>query len=174
MRVRTKLVLPGAKAALTKERGGFSGLLMLATCAILAFAMIFSVTFMQASTARSVAESVEHTIALECLSSCYINNSDSQTWTSNTVFKALSSEGTPIDPLAEFNQIMTSYHLMGAGGAEQILMRYDKQGSDGISSPTFELQIYGWNSQDTLWGQLIPITPNVSKVVIEDIYLPSV
>lgn len=155
---------------LKRKRSGFSGLIMLSTTAICAVALIFVVIFMQASTARSVAESVEHTIALECLSSCYVNNNDNQTWTSNAIFKPLTAEGNAINPLEEFNQAMTTYGLMGKGGNEQILMKYTKDGS----SPTFELQIYGWNCLEAVWSKAIPITPNMAKVVIEDVYQPTV
>lgn len=126
------------------------------------------VTMMTASSARSVAESVEHTIALECLSSCYVNNNPTQTWTSNRTFKPLADNGQDINPLTEFNRIMTQYRLMGSTGNEKIFMKYTAG-----TTPTFELQIYDWNCLDAVWSQIVRITPAPVKVTIEDIYKPN-
>lgn len=161
---------------LKMKRKGTGGLLFIFTSMALAFMMIVSITFIRASTARSIAESVEHTIALQCLASCYTHPdkyNDYNQWTSNKTFDSVSDSGSDIDPLGEFNSLMTSYNLIDPGrGATQISMVYDKNGNvyNNKKHPTFEIQIAGWTADDTFWVRRLPIRPNPVKVTIEDSY----
>lgn len=161
---------------LKRDRNGTGGLLFIFTSMALAFMMICSITFIRASTARSIAESVEHTIALQCLASCYTHPTkynDYNQWTSNKTFDAVSDSGSDIDPLQEFNNLMMSYKLIDPSKpATKISMVYDKKGNvyRGKKHPTFEIQIAGWSADDTFWARTLQIKPNPVKVTIEDSY----
>lgn len=164
---------------LKQDRCGTGGLLFIFTSMILAVTMIGTVTFIRASTARSVAESVEHTIALQCLASCYTHPNKygtTNTWTSDNVFDSVTKDGTTIDPLNEFNSLMTSYHLISNDKADKISMKYSKHDNivNGSYHPSFEIQIAGWSASDTFWDSVLKITPNPAKVTIEDSYKSSI
>lgn len=178
---------------LNSERDGTGGLLLLITSSMLAFMMIFTITLIRVSTARSVAESVEHTIALQCLASVYSHPAEyptEQTWTANTTFPSVSKTGTAIDPLQQFNDTMKSYHFMktneyinahpgvndaeqaAANSTEKITMRYNPNDNihGGRTHASFEIQIYDWACDNSIWSDIIKIKPNPVKVTIEDGY----
>lgn len=159
---------------LKRKKAGTGGLLFIFTTMALAFLMVFTVTYIRVTTARSVAESVEHTIALQCLASAYTHPDkygETNYWTSNKIFDPITSTSKEINPLEEFNRIMTSYNLMGKQ-ATKIAMAYNKTDNmnGGVPHSTFEIQVSGWTSKNYFWSNVIPIVPNPVKVVIEDDY----
>lgn len=170
------------KDYLERDRSAAGGLVFIFVTMILALTMIITITFIRASTARSVAESVEHTIALECLASIYthpdIYDGD-QTWTSNHVFESINSSGSTIDPLNQFITVMQEYNLMRsderagfASGDSEIFiyMRYIEADEDSNGYPTFEIQIGNWVCFDSWWDHVFKITPSAVKVTIESDY----
>lgn len=169
---------------MNKDRHGTGGVLFLLSTAMLAVMMVFTITFIRISTAKSVAESVEHTIALQCLASAYLHPtkySDTNTWTSNKTFDAITTGSDPINPLQQFNDTMKAYNLMKHGersgqadgtADEWIAMKYIKKDSTSLSPEgkplsTFEIQIGGWTCYDNWWDAAWPIVPNSAKVTIE-------
>lgn len=172
------------KQMLEKRKDGTGGLLFIFTSMILAVILIGTTTFIRAATSRSVAESVEHTIAMQCLASCYTHPEqygDYQVWTSNTTFEPINRDGVRFDPLNTFNSVMKSYRLMrsnerpnaadGASG-ERISMKWNRNDHvyDGETHPTFEIQIGPYACYDSWWDHIFKITPNPVRVVVEDSY----
>lgn len=160
------------KSYLDSARKGTGGLLFMFVSGICALTMVFTITFIRDSTARAVAESTEHTIAMECLASCYSNNLPAQTWNSNYLFPALNSydpTATPFDPLKTFNDTMHSYRLMApeySVPADQVYMKYD---TSSPNHPTFEIQFGPFQVFDSWWDDtFFKIYPNPMQVVIED------
>lgn len=167
---------------LQSNRHGTGGLLFMFVSIVMALTMVLTITFVRMSTARSVAESVEHTIALQCLASCYTHPdkyNNENYWTGNREFDSITESGQPIDPLKQFNDAMVTYHLMSPRGLdkEQIAMSYKKADPSSVRKgqrvPSFEIQISNWACYDTWWEHLSRIRPNPVKVVIENDYLPS-
>ena len=167
---------------LNADRRGTGGLLFMFVSIVMALTMVLTITYVRASTARSVAESVEHTIALQCLASCYTHPNkynDENFWTGNREFESITETGQPIDPLQQFNDAMVTYRLMNTRdlGDEQISMAYKKADASSVRKgkkvPSFEIQISNWSCYDTWWDHLSKISPNPVKVVIEADYLPS-
>lgn len=161
---------------LNERRDGTSGILLVVVAATLAALMCVSLTLIRASTAKSIAESVEHTVALQCLVSCYThpyNYGDYTKWDSNHIFEPITKNGTSIDPATEFNNIMLSeYGMMSDSGNEEISMVYDKKGNyfHGAYYPTFEIQISGWTCRDTAFSNIFQIRPEPMKVTVEEQY----
>lgn len=155
---------------LKTDRKGTGGLLILYSGAFLSLMLVLTISLIKVSTSRSVAESVEHTIAMECLASSYVNNVNSQTWTSDHVFDSITKTGQSIDPKKQFNSVMTSYHLIdpSSTGKETIYMKYNRRDSGGL--PSFTLQISNWDCNISFWTQKWTITPNPAKVTIENNY----
>lgn len=158
-----------AKNYLDSARKGTGGLLFLFVSGICALTMIFTITFIRVSTARAVAESTEHTIAMECLASCYSNNTPSQTWRTNHEFPPLNSHtmgATNFNPLETFNKTMIAYNLMDPNDvSEEVYMKYD---NSNRNHPTFEIQFGPFRIYDTYWEHMVTVFPNPMQVVIED------
>lgn len=112
------------KDRLNTKREGVGGLLFLVCAMAIAGMLTFSTTLARSAMIRSVAESIEHTIALECLASCYtnpvINGVDTGAghgyWSGggDIGFEPIgSSPGmVRIYPVAQFNEMMTGLKLM--------------------------------------------------------------
>lgn len=169
-----------------KERSGAGGILFIGCSMALAMIFVLTITFIRLSTAKSVAESVEHTIALQCLASCYLHpNSygEDNVWTDTTQkFDPITEGGNQIKPVDQFISTMKAYNLMSRGergktdGAADIkvAMRYIKHDSSNYSSnPSFEICVYNWSSYDSYWTHVFKIKPNPVKVVVEDAYKPN-
>ena len=161
---------------LNKTRRGTGGLLIIYTSMALTLMLVTTITFIRVSTARSVAESVEHTIALQCLASCYTHPesySNENYWSDNKEFEPIYGKGDDINPQQEFNSLMQSYHLMDSDtSGETVAMHYSKTGNviNGKKHPTFEIQIGNWKCFNSFWDNFIRIVPNPVKVTIEDSY----
>lgn len=171
------------KEFLNERRSAAGGIVFIFVTMILAFTMIITITFIRASTARSVAESVEHTIALECLASIYTHPTeftrDTYTWTSNYTFPAIVTGGSAIDPLDQFVSVMQEYNLMKSDERAgvtydasdiTVYMKYIASDPDSNGYPTFEIQIGNWVAFDSWWDHIFRITPNPVKVTIENSY----
>lgn len=156
---------------LREERRGTGGLLILYSGLFLSIMLMLTVSLIKVSTARSVAESVQHTVAMECLASSYVNNLDSEVWNGNHVFPSVNKDGQDIDPLEQFNSFMRSYKLLDENqtGDEKIYIKYDK--SDNNGHPSLTLQIGGWGCAFPFSvNNTYKIYPNPAKVTIEDSY----
>ena len=62
---------------LKQERKGTGGLVLMTSTIILTIAMCFTTALCRVASARDIVENVENTVALQCLSSCYISGEQS-------------------------------------------------------------------------------------------------
>jgi hypothetical protein len=135
--------------------------------------MIFTISFIRISTARAVAETTEQTIALQCLASCYTNNTPSTTWNSNATFATINSKGTNtanFDPLKTFNDTMHAYNLMSddySVPSTQVYLKYDA--TTDPDHPTFEVQFGSFPVTNNWWDMHVyKVLPNPVQAVVED------
>lgn len=183
-----------ARKLLNTEREGTGGLLFIVVSIMLTFMLVTCFTLARLITTRSVAESVEHTIALQCLASCYINPVDNGLTTTTTehaygseaTFAPISGNGhgIEIDPTEQFNNIMTELHLMRDGtdwsgevglssGTKQALYRkYTKDSAEGYTKgqATFTLQMQPFIAFNSWWNITDIVQPKATTVVIERTY----
>lgn len=158
-------MLEKVKNNLCAEKKCTGGLLFLVVSSIIAFMLVFCVLLMKATMTRSVAESVEHTIALECLASCYIDPGGNQivgetshSWHGAPTFRSLSGVRTKdINPVEQFNTIMKNLHLMAGaveGSTNNVNITYNKNtnGSSagyGNNQATLTLQMGQFRAENT-------------------------
>lgn len=172
---------------LNKEREGTGGILFLNVSVILAVCLVLTVTFIRESTSRSVAETVESTIATQCLASCYTNQGKYGSegyWEgvgSETTFKSTSKKGADFNPLNTFNETMKHYHLMKdneragqtSGESKKFSAewkRKDYKDSNGNWHASFKIQFDEYTCFDSWWSHIMKIQPSAQKVTTEVTY----
>lgn len=150
---------------LNEKRSCVGGLLFLVCAMAIAGMLLFTTTISRASMIRSVAESVEHTIALECIASCYVNpvangvsNNDVTTRTGGTDLELVAfgngEDGIgAICPLTQFYDAMKGLHLIpeeASPNENSVSFTYtiNRSTYDGynIGQPSLSLHIGGFTA----------------------------
>lgn len=183
-------------AYLKQEKPATGGLLFMTVALIIVAMFIFTVTTSRVTMSRSVAESVEHVIAMECLASCYIHPNQSAVHGQKEIewndvgksfsFQQLSAKkgSTPITPVKDFNTIMQKLKLMRDASAKEgetpesqsAHMYYKYYTKDDptegykAGQAIFDLQMQEYSNYDTFWTQIWKIRPNNVRVTIENSY----
>ena len=147
------------KNMLNDKRTCTGGMLFMVCSLFIVMMIAFCVGVSRNAMARSVAESVEHTIALECLASCYTNpgsNFDNPTtsregqFNDSKTFAALGTSLTEINPVREFNDVMTNLNLMAEDSQitsyNWLYKKYNSPSAEGYDKgqATFELQVHSF------------------------------
>lgn len=101
---------------LKQERRGTGGLVLMASTIILTIAMCFTTALCRVASARDIVENVENTVALQCLSSCYIGGSASFAGnTSTNPDSALNTYKKVVNRTKNGNNIFTVIGTNGMG-----------------------------------------------------------
>lgn len=166
-----------------QERNGTGGVLFLMVSFLLGICLVLSISFVRQSTSRSVAETVQSTIAMQCLASCYINKAEygsSGTWTDpSKEFKSTSrTYTTTIKPLEQFNQTMKKYRLMrsnertgrSSGEAKEVYLQWKRYDPDQGYRSTFYFEVGEYVCYDSWWDHILKIHPSPQKVSTESSY----
>lgn len=150
------------KQHLCLDRKATGGILTIFTSFLLILILNICIVWLNLTTSRAIAEQAERVVSLQCLSSNYINNKEnfgSYIMGVNSTFPAITKNGYPINPVEQFNQILSGFDISGHA-INNMKVEYKKDGNKYICT----VQAESFKMDNILNS----IQPDPVQTVIED------